>query len=283
VIEKAEGPVTLTGIWFNDGSESEIFLETMQGSLKRNSQMTTIDRSRTNSVQNSVYVTLRNSIINLNLAPGTTISEKEIALRFNISRTPVREAFIHLSKEGLVKVYPQKETQVSPIDFVRVKQELFLRASLENAVVEFFLQNCGSGDYKTLEELITKQTAAVKTKSYTEFLDHDNSFHHLFFEVGGQVLSWEVLDRMSGHYHRARLLSIWLTGAGNDLVRDHQKIYNALKKQDLETARKLLYLHIYKLDAEEEILRGKFPGYFTSGEEKNTFDVDFGGFPLPSG
>jgi DNA-binding GntR family transcriptional regulator len=244
--------------------------------------MATVDGYRGRSVQNSVYDALRNSIINLNLAPGTTISEKEIALRFNVSRTPVREAFIHLSKEGLVKVYPQKETQVSPIDFSRVRQELFLRASLENAVVELFLRNCSSGDYKTLEGFIAKQTAAVKAKSYTEFLDHDNSFHQVFFEVGGQVLSWEVLDRMSGHYHRARLLSTWLNNAGEDLVKEHKKIYSGLKKKDLNMAREILCTHIYKLEEEEKILRDKFPGYFTSAEEKNAFVVDFGGFPLLS-
>jgi hypothetical protein len=44
--------------------------------------------------------------------------------------------------------------------------------------------------------------------------------------------------------------------------------------------REILCTHIYKLDDEEKILREKFPGYFTSGEEKNAFDVDFGGFPL---
>jgi DNA-binding GntR family transcriptional regulator len=242
--------------------------------------MTTAARYRTSSVQDSVYVSLRNSIINLNLAPGTAISEKEIALRFNVSRTPVREAFIHLSKEGLVKVYPQKETLVSPIDYARVRQELFLRASLENAVVELFLRNCGPNDYKTLEDFMEKQIAAAKTKSYTGFLDYDNGFHQSFFEVAGQVLSWEVLDRMSGHYHRARLLSVWLKEADDELASEHKKIYNLLKKKDLETARKVLYTHIYKLEAEEKILREKFPGYFASGEEKNSFDVDFGGFPL---
>ena len=86
---------------------------------------------RSRSVQDSVYTALRTSIINLNLAPGTAISEKEISRRFGVSRTPVREAFIRLSKEGLVRVIPQKETQVSLVDFRRVEQEFFLRESLE--------------------------------------------------------------------------------------------------------------------------------------------------------
>ena len=79
------------------------------------------------SVQDNVYSALRVSIINLNLAPGTAISETEVSLKFQVSRTPVREAFIRLSKEGLVEVIPQKETLVSLIDPIRVKQEFFLR------------------------------------------------------------------------------------------------------------------------------------------------------------
>jgi DNA-binding GntR family transcriptional regulator len=241
--------------------------------------MTTVSNNRACSVQDSVYVALRNSIANLNLVPGTAVSEKEIALKFNVSRTPVREAFIHLSHEGLVQVYPQKETRVSFIDFIRVEQELFLRASLENAILELFIKKCGSKDFETLDALMEKQSEVLKANDYTEFIDHDDHFHQLFFKVAGQSFSWDVLDRMSGHYHRARLLTIWLKGIADDLVGQHQKIYNALKKKDLEMARKSLYIHIHKLDMEEKILREKFPAYLAPINEGDAFDVDFGGFP----
>jgi DNA-binding GntR family transcriptional regulator len=88
------------------------------------------------SVQDRVYAALRKSIINLNLVPGTVISEKEISLRFQVSRTPVREALIHLSKEGLVQVIPQRGTMVSLIDPARVQQEFFLRECLETAILD---------------------------------------------------------------------------------------------------------------------------------------------------
>jgi DNA-binding GntR family transcriptional regulator len=234
-------------------------------------------KSRTGTVQDSVYTSLRKSIINLNLAPGTAISEQEIALRYQVSRTPVRETFIHLAKEGLIQVFPQKETLVSRIDFSRVEQEFFLRESLELAVLEPFIRNSGPDDFITLEGLIQKQSAAFENNDYIRFVDFDDEFHRTFFETAGQDLSWAVLEKMCGHYHRTRLLTIRLQGIAKNIVGQHKKLLGALKKKDPGKAREILREHLRKLEAEEKILREEFPDYLVSPEGHDAFNVDFGG------
>jgi DNA-binding GntR family transcriptional regulator len=214
------------------------------------------------------------------LAPGTTLSEKEVGLRYKVSRTPVREAFINLSKEGLVKVIPQKETQVSLIDFSRVDQEFFLRENLEMAVLKPFIARCQAGHFSGLERLIEMQNEAFDRNEYINFLNYDDAFHRIFFEVAGQSLSWEVLESMSGHYHRVRLLSIRLNGIAKDIVSQHKKLLFALKKKDLHKAMSMLNLHLHKLSSEEDLLQEEFPGYFLLKQEENAFEVDFGGLPL---
>ncbi len=87
------------------------------------------------SVGEYVYNTIKKNIINLNIKPGDRISEKEIADMLNLSRTPVREAFIKLSKEGVVNVLPQRGTYISRIDLKQVEEARFIRASLEKAVM----------------------------------------------------------------------------------------------------------------------------------------------------
>ncbi len=67
----------------------------------------------TSNISETVYAVLRKNIINLTLAPGTLISETDVAERLSVSRTPVREAFIRLSHEALVSIFPQKGTFVS--------------------------------------------------------------------------------------------------------------------------------------------------------------------------
>ena len=236
--------------------------------------------SSSRSVQDEVYSALRTSIINLNLVPGKVISETEISLKFKVSRTPVREALIHLSKEGLVEVIPQKETLISLIDPVRVEQEFFLRESLETSVLEPFLQSTGNSRFAELEKLIVRQANALKAKSFIDFIDYDDRFHQIFFEASGQHLSWELLASMSGHYHRMRVLSILMAGSAGGKVDEHSKILAALKRKDLAKAKKMLYLHLHNLDTEEKLIRKAYPGYFASRSAQSQFDVDFGGLPL---
>ncbi|MDR3334550.1 MAG: GntR family transcriptional regulator [Treponema sp.] len=239
-------------------------------------------RFQSGSVQDIVYTALRKSILNLNLAPGTAISEKEISRRYEVSRTPVREAFIYLSKEGLVKVIPQKETLVSLIDFSRVEQELFLREHLEMAVLEPFIRNCSPQCVADLEALIEMQAVSFERNEYSNFVNFDNSFHQTFFEVAEQQLSWDVVESMSGHYHRVRLLTIWFQGIAQHIISQHKQLLMALQIKDLDGAKTVLKAHLHKLDTEEKMLREEFPDYFVSlsNTAKDIFTVDFGGLPL---
>jgi DNA-binding GntR family transcriptional regulator len=232
------------------------------------------------SVQDAVYTALRKSIINLNLAPGTIVSEKEISLRYKVSRTPVREAFIHLSKEGLVKVIPQRETLVSLIDFDRVEQELFLRKSLEMAVLEPFIDKCQAEHIRELEDIIEAQKSAYSRDEFINFMNSDDQFHHVFFDAAGHELGWDVLESMCGHYHRVRLLSVWLNGIADDIVSQHMEMLSAIKKKDIYETRLKLNRHLNKLYAEEKMLREKFPDYFTPIQTDDDSVIDFGGLPL---
>ncbi|GHV95830.1 GntR family transcriptional regulator [Spirochaetia bacterium] len=231
------------------------------------------------SVQDSVYTALRKSIINLNLLPGTAISEKEISLRYKVSRTPVREAFIHLSGEGLIEVIPQKETLVSHINLTRVEQEFFLRENLETAVLSPFIEKSGPAEFAQLGAFIEKQAQAFDHNDYIDFLTCDNGFHRIFFETAGQELSWQVLESMGGHYYRVRMLSTWINGIAKNIISQHKSLLTALKKKDLVKARAMLDVHLHQLPDEMKILHEKYPQYFATPGQKNTFDVDFGGFP----
>jgi DNA-binding GntR family transcriptional regulator len=199
-----------------------------------------------------------------------------------VSRTPVREAFIHLSKEGLVKVIPQRETLVSLIDLDRVEQELFLRESLEMAVLEPFIRQCQMEHISRLEKIVETQSDAFNRNEYINFMNFDDQYHQVFFEVAGHKLGWEVLESMCGHYHRVRLLTVWLNGIARNIVSQHIEILSAIKKRDLRESRLKLGRHLHKLHTEEKMLRERFPGYFAPAQENDGFDVDFGGFPLLS-
>ena len=235
---------------------------------------------RTKNAQQLVYSSLRNSILSLNLVPGTVISENEISLRFKVSRTPVREAFIALSKEALLTVIPQKGSMVSRIDLARVEQEFFLRENLESAALKRFIKNHDSSHLAELERCIELQKEAGDSKKYERFFQYDNLFHKTFFY--DQQLAWEAVESMCGHYQRVRLLTVWLLDITENLVEEHKKLFRAVKKRDPVKAMALLESHIHKLNTEEAMLKRLFPDYFADSREIPLM-VDFGGLSINRG
>lgn len=234
-------------------------------------------QQRTGNAQQLVYNSLRSSILSLNLVPGSVISENDISARFKVSRTPVREAFIALSKEALVTVMPQKGSMVSRIDFARVEQELFLRENLEPAALKLFVSNHNTSQLMELEKYIELQAEAAGARKFERFYRYDNLFHQIFF--GEQKVAWEVVENMCGHYNRIRLLTIWVQDIVKDIVKEHKRLFQAVKRRDTEKALSLLESHLHKLNAEEALLRRLFPDYFAdSGEAPLT--VDFGGLTI---
>lgn len=67
-----------------------------------------------------VYEALRRSIMSLELAPGTSLDEASLCRQFKVSRTPVREALIRLSADGLAEVFPNRGAKVSSLEFADV-------------------------------------------------------------------------------------------------------------------------------------------------------------------
>jgi len=94
-----------------------------------------LDTTGPGRVSAKVYDLLRDAIIQLKLRPGNPLSESELAKRLDVSRQPVREAFIKLAEAGLVEVRPQRGTYVLMISRREVETARFVREAVEVAFV----------------------------------------------------------------------------------------------------------------------------------------------------
>src|SRR5699024_109625 len=101
--------------------------------------------------------TIRDNIITLKLEPGSQISENELAAEMDLSRTPVREALIELSKVKIIEIYPQRKSMVSLIDYELVEESRFMRNLLECAVAELDCEMATPQDIRRLEDNLQLQ------------------------------------------------------------------------------------------------------------------------------
>lgn len=204
---------------------------------------------------------LKENIIHLDLIPGTMLSENELAGEMQLSRTPVREALIELSKSGIVEIFPQKGSALSLIDYSMVEEARFMRNVLECAVVEL---DCDIKVPEILEELeanVQLQEFYLKNRSSEKLLELDNQFHRLLFLMAGKLQIHALMGSITIHFDRVRSMSL-ATVKELKTVSDHRAILDAVRAGDKQSARALMEKHLsrYKIDQEE--LREKYPGYF---------------------
>lgn len=221
--------------------------------------------SKSNGSLNEItYNRIREDIMNLTLEPGTGVSVQRLADIYGVSRTPVREAFIRLEKDGLVEIYPQKKTLVSLIDLKRVEQEWFIRTSLELAAAEKFIRNVDTKITEEMKELIHTQKKYLGMEHYKEFYYYDNQLHRKIFETAKELLAWNTIEDVVSHYNRIRVLSIRLEGVDKKIMEEHESLVFAAEDRDASKLREILVTHLHNVLEEKEGMLNQFPQYFAA-------------------
>lgn len=207
--------------------------------------------------------TIKDNIVRLELVPGSMVSENELAAEMGLSRTPVREALIELSKAKLVEIYPQRGSSISLIDCNMVEEARFMRQVLECAVIE---QCCGRTDaaelQKLQENLRLQQFYQQAGQSYTEMLmELDNQFHALLFDMAGKPQVYKLMENISLHAERVRSLALSKV-KDEKIVEDHQQLLQAIVDNDPEQAVALLKKHLKRHNIDAKAIRETYPEYF---------------------
>ena len=209
-----------------------------------------------------MYDVLRTDILDLKLRPGLVFSIKDVCDAYGTGRTPVREALIRLSKEGLITFLPQKGTMAD--------NERFLRSCVEEQVMlEFMALNDhdrASEAAAALKASLDRQERIVKDRDCRGFLEEDIVFHSVFYQAVSRDTCAHIIHANSGDYRRIRLLSLTETGISDGVVRQHKELMEAVLERDEERMHRQLALHLNKMVNEERFLVEKYAELFTSGE-----------------
>src|SRR3979409_1321901 len=136
--------------------------------------MTTARPPKEGSNRERVYAELRRRIVTLDLAPGASLSENELAAQLSVSRTPVRESLILLADEGLVHIFPKLGSFVARIDPERVTDAQFVREAIELASMPAAVK---LADEASIADLRGQIAAQGDTTDVNTFFELDEQFH----------------------------------------------------------------------------------------------------------
>lgn len=218
-------------------------------------------RAETRTIGDSVYRSLRSAIETLALPPGAELNIKDIAAELNISRSPVRDALMRLSTEGLADIFPQRGCRVSLIDLQRVKQELFLREGLEVLALARFVPLARESDLARMEEAVARQQEDVEKGDHVRLLVDDDAFHAVYFDATGQPYAREILNTYCVHYRRIRLLTARDRQIAGSVLQEHRDILNAIRLGDVERSAALEEAHLHQLARQMDKMLDTHPEY----------------------
>jgi len=204
--------------------------------------------SRTTPNGKEIYLALKEDILSLKLYPGQMISENELAEFYNVSRTPVKNAFTRLEGEGFIEVVPQKGTFVTLIDCEHIREIIYMRYVMEvDACKTIMKEVCLEPILEMLTENLAEQKRLIDLGevSSTYFYEVDSQFHASLFEHVGLKKIWAIIQANQPHYTRFRLLDTQMTERYDELYQRHIELKQALCDRDAVRLERDMYEHLY--------------------------------------
>jgi GntR family transcriptional regulator, rspAB operon transcriptional repressor len=214
--------------------------------------LSTLDVNGESRLPQRAYLAIRNAIRHLQLPPGKTVLEREMAEILGMSRTPVRESLVRLETEGWVRLIPRRGFIVAPLVADDLQQIYEVVESLDGVAGRLATDRATHEELNQLEHLIEEQEKALELNDLLAWTDLDDQFHNYIVDLAQNPRLRGIVDSQSDQLYRARLYTIKFRPKPTHSVIEHKAILAVMRAGEPEAVRTMLQSHRYR--ARKEIL-----------------------------
>lgn len=217
------------------------------------------ERKRGSGVK-MVYDVLRDEILDLVLLPGSPIDEVQLAERFNMSRTPIREALVRLASDGLIDTLPNRTTMVSNIDFLNMHTYFDALTLMYRVTTQLAAKNHRPEDLQIIAAHQVEFAAAVKAQDALAMIATNAAFHLAIAEAGRNPYFTVLFKRLQDEGRR--ILRLYYQSYEDRLpkrfVEEHEEIIAAISNRDTKLAEELARAHAEQIISQVQklVMRG---------------------------
>ncbi|CZF81546.1 putative HTH-type transcriptional regulator YdfH [Grimontia celer] len=192
----------------------------------------------------TAYHTLREMVLSNELEVGHYYLEEALAERLQISRTPLREACIRLSQEGLVDMVPRRGVFIKPISLEELKEIYEVIAALELQSIRLLQsEHCQGEDWEALRFHVEELNRALKEENKEGWMLHDTGFHLALIRLCGNQTLASLTQHMLDKSQRIRLLTFKVRAIPKESTDEHTRTFQAMENGDFEEALNIHELH----------------------------------------
>ena len=175
---------------------------------------------------------------------GQLIGEGEVSDAVGVSRTPVREAFLRLEAEGMLRLFPKRGALVVPISAADVEDVMETRLLIERFAVRRAIELELDLDDRLLAAIAAQEEHAA-AKDVVAFVDADREFHRIFVAATGNAIVLQMHDSLRDQQNRMGLAAL---SRGDDriarILKEHRAIVKAVTKGEPAAAEALIEAHL---------------------------------------
>lgn len=202
------------------------------------------------SISDQIYDLLKKKILNSELQPGERLMQEEVAEALKASRTPVRQAFHLLEKDGLVERLPQGGFRITQLGGEDIDDLFAIRAVLETYGVELACERIEPETIETLkgikeqaEQLMVNQAVQREAKIRRLF-ELNSLFHETLYRSTKSGYLMELISNLRNTVLRLRALGLRNDQTWRQSWDDHGQLIACLEKRDKEAAGILMRRHV---------------------------------------
>lgn len=212
-----------------------------------------------------VFEALKKEILNLALRPGQPISENEICSRFDVSRTPVREALRRLQEQGFVHTVPYSGTYVTRLNLENIRQMIYMRVAVELMVMKDFMGEATPLHFEEVRHQIRLQELLIRQPDFDpeQFHQMDARMHGIWFQIVGKEKLWEFIQVQQLHYSRFRMLDFATETDFTRIIREHTLLLELLERREEKGLEEALKKHLYiSMTRMKYVIENEYKEYF---------------------
>jgi len=191
------------------------------------------------TLREKIVETVRNAIVNGQIPAGARVAEPELADRFGISRTPIREAFRQLESEGFITVIPRKGAIVASLSAKDISDFYDLKMVLEGYAARCATRVLTEKEMAKMEAVNRQMEVAAAKKDLRKVLVLHNEFHDIFLKACGNEKLHAIVHNMVMQFQRFRLI-LAMRGKIEGSIRQHREIIDAFRKRNPDMAESLV-------------------------------------------
>lgn len=207
---------------------------------------TELQQLYTTTYKNQANQIIKEAILYRKLREGEIYSQDSICSKLNISRTPVREALLELSREGYISFLRGRGIRVLPVDRKEASDIIELRRILEIAGCMYATERATQVQIEEIKrQLDSMETGIYQNVDKIELYKMDRCFHRSIFLATGNTWLLDVVERCRDHYLRFESQTGFDTyETKQQILSEHYEIYRAIYARDVSAAVRAMEIHL---------------------------------------